>query len=415
MSMSWAKGDRVVELRQGRKQNLTLGDSLAFGGTGEVFSVAGSEDLCVNMIDDPTPRRQGKLRELVSKHDQGRVRDSDAAWPRGLTVGGPDDTPVGYTMDKIHGRSLAEVAADPSVDFAMRAACARSLCEVVTRLHGTQQTPAEDRIVGGDVDLANVFLDSRTGQCRLIDTDGMQIASNSNGKRLAYPTCELRACSPETVGKKTGSYLLTSRHDWFLIAICVSRLLMPGDPLYTEPETGVDRREARERVVAARLYPYEEHYAEWELPAPAKVLGAELAALLHRSFTGPWDQIPSTTDYVSALERLESQGSRTCETCGCTWSAAASDTCPYCGATRASGVAAPVAATRLRVAPVPAPRVAGSPAGGFPASLPGADPDATVVVSADGNGKGVAAVKGVLVALVLCVVAFVIWRWIMHG
>lgn len=364
--MSWSKGDKVVELRQGRRREIVLGDSLAFGGAGEVFAVEGSGGICAKMLDAPTAARQGKIRELMAKHDQGRVRDSDAAWPRGLVVAGPDDSVVGYTMDKVRGRSLSELAVDPSVDFGSRVRCALSLCEVVARLHGTQQVAAEDRIVVGDLDLANAILDSRTGQAKLIDTDGMQVVSASGGSRLAYPTCELRACSPETLDKRTGTYLLTSRHDWFLLAICVSRLLMPGDPLYSEPAPGADPRDERERVVRQRLWPYEGHCHEWGLPAPAEVVGVELADLLHRSFTAPWDQIPSTAAYVAALNRLAEKGAHTCKACGSSWSAAGASSCPFCedGAARVPGGVAPVAATRVQVAPATVSAAAGGAAGG---------------------------------------------------
>ncbi len=352
--MGWSKGDKVVELRQGRRRELVLGESLAFGGAGEVFGVEGSGSVCVKLMDAPTASRQGKICELLAKHEQGRVRDSDATWPRGLVVSGPDDAVVGYTMDRVRGRSLSEVAADPSADFAQRTRCALSLCQVVSRLHGTQHTSVEDRMVVGDLDLANAMLDSRTGQVKLIDTDGMQVVSTAGGRRLAYPTSELRTCSPETVGKRTGTYLLTSRHDWFLVAICVSRLLMPGDPLYREPAPGTDPREDRERVVGERLYPYEEHCAEWGLPAPRQVMGAELADLLRQSLTAPWDQIPSTTVYAEALGRLATKGVRTCPTCGGTWSAGALEACPYCSATHPFGTTASWATTRVLAAPAAA-------------------------------------------------------------
>ncbi len=344
------------------ERTATLGEFVARGNRGRIFSVKGDAWTCVKVFNTPTPVLGEKVREEARKLTSGEVSSRAAAWPRGLVVD-PDGEVVGYVMDRLRGVPLSSIASDLSVGLPVRAEAAAGYARCLSELHGTLGTPPENTFVIGDVALSNAMVDrGRTGEARLIDVDSFQVAARCSGRRVLYPVREIHDQSPESIGGRLGRKVLSTRHDNYLCAVVCFELLFGCDPLASEKDE--EDPTARDRAAAERRYPYLSLVAAGSAPAPEMVVGEAVAGLFVRAFTGPYDQVPSCRDWADALEGLAKAPVERCPMCGSERLRDVADHCPWCeGRFALDRVAAGTFGTdRTRLAP--------APSGAVPAAVP---------------------------------------------
>ena len=287
-------------------------EPLGRGGRGKVFPVLywsgapekleGVEVVC-KLVErrHRSEGRQAKLRWLERAAERA-PRDLRVAWPL-TSVFDEEGEWVGYLMRRVRGEGLGERRLDTAFSAAQKVDLARQMCHLVRGLHRMG-------LVVGDLNLANFLFDSETKKLHLIDLDSAQVVDDEAG--CVYPTIESREKSPEMLAGTLGETTLSSRSDDYLLAVEVFRLLFGVHPL-DEYRVDVSPAEVRAENAMARRFGYECE----GIGCGADAFGAELGALFRRSFSGPYEDVPSAAAYERALSRLGNAAAfAQCARCG---------------------------------------------------------------------------------------------------
>lgn len=345
-ALDLTEGSVVVSLEEPHI-SVTLGRLLGSGSVGRVYELRDDPWTCAKIFNSPGHALGSKVTELAEKYARGELAPKTASWPRTL-LADPSGEVVGYLMDRVEGPTLSELACRTDLGLAERGRIASAWARRLAECHGRRGDPPERSIVVGDVSLANAVYDETTGEPRLVDVDGFQVAAVHETSRLLFPVRELHSHSPESIAGEAGRMALSARHDAFLCAEGCFQLLMGCDPLMGDEEEG-DRDAVRAQAVAERRYPYLEAANEGRAPSPMRVVGEELDALFAWSFCGKVTDIPSCSQYAAAIARLAESAIERCPECGEDHVGLGLD-CPYCTLDEGVGVYEPP----TRLAPAPA-------------------------------------------------------------
>ena len=299
--------------------------ALGSGGRGNVVAVSGEEvtDVCgrtykvaCKLLADGY-RSEGRRAKIDHLAKIGETATVCAAWP--LEKVYDDRAWVGFTMRRLHGKTLDEVCADARTKLKMKVDLAARACGIVVDMHALG-------IVIGDVSMTNFMYNRSQDLLGMVDLDSVQVIDHEAG--VVYPAAESLEKSPEMANAQLGDTVLTSQSDDFLAAVMVFRMLFGAHPLDSF-ETDCSPAEIRERNACQRRFPYRRLSGV----LPVNAFGQQLADLFRRSFEGPYEQVPTAQDYQRALVEIVRSGFMTCPTCSNEYAKAAG-TCPHCACQR---------------------------------------------------------------------------------
>ncbi len=210
---------------------LHCGQFLGAGAAGSVYRVKGSPHV-VKIFKDPTPALKRAMQAILG--DYNTVADSDYwrslyCWPDGLVI----KPSLGVRLPAIPGhlKELGRIVFPKSFNrlpaaerpWAQRLGIAVKLARAVGRLHRSGFTHS-------DLSPANIYVDPRRGELRIIDLDGLVVRGHLPPQVIGTP----EYIAPEAlVGKATPS----SRTDLHALAVIIYQLL-----LYRHPLRGPARR-----------------------------------------------------------------------------------------------------------------------------------------------------------------------------
>ena len=201
-------------------------ERIAKGGEGEIFPVAGSDQLCAKILA-PEKRTKNKIDKLqhmlTNKPFLGNSRSSHNpyAWPRDLLLENNFKV-AGYLMPRIQGATLYAASHPvsrkeklPNTHWKEAIALARNFAACVFGIH-------EAKYVVGDMQPSNFMVSTQPGKSSLItavDTDSYLM--NNNTCDVAMPTY----AAPEVT---VDGACFSECTDLFAMAVIIYSLLMGG-------------------------------------------------------------------------------------------------------------------------------------------------------------------------------------------
>lgn len=340
---------KAPTVRDANRRPLPLGELVGRGGEGEVYGVAGRDDLVAKIYTGGrAPAREAKIKAMLAA---SLASDAElVSYPNAVVL---DDGGrfAGFLMRKVARakplhqlyKPIARKKHFPKADYRFLVHVALNVAKAVASVHRTG-------CVIGDVNESGVLV-TETGKVALIDADSFQV--EWNGKRFVCEVGKPEYTAPELQNRPLKELVRTTDHDCFALAVIVFQLLWLG----RHPFSGVYRGKGEmplERAIAERRFAYSRRAGTDMSPPPGALdtgaMPASIIDLFEKAF-GPAGSRPSAEAWVAALEGLR-QGLRQCLAEPTHHHPGSAPKCPWCAIRRDQGVELfPPAALPVGVAP----------------------------------------------------------------
>ncbi len=211
-----------AKLSRASGKSVTLGDSIARGGEGEVFSLGTSEVAKIYFHDRRTRARRDKLQLMCSNplHIVG------VSWPTDI-LHGADGQFVGYVMPKGRGRPLQHsVFGKAALAKSFPDWNRRNLVEIALTYAQTVAWIHTAGLLVGDINPMNVLVAS-SNKIHLVDVDSFQVED------FPCPVGMATFRAPEITDTNYSTFLRTERHESFALTSLLFMILMGGKSPYS--------------------------------------------------------------------------------------------------------------------------------------------------------------------------------------
>ena len=297
------------------RQSILLGELLAQGGEGSVWSVVGRPEVA--KIYHPTMVRndqEAKLSIMVANPPSDAMRSKyhhvSIAWPTALLY--QDSKFNGFLMPQL-GESfkILEVynprlrkARYPGFNWKYLVHTAFNLSIAMNAIH------ARGYVIG-DINESNIMV-TRQALVSLIDTDSFQVQDHA-GRIFRCPVGREEFTPPELQGVQFNSVNRLPEHDYFGLAVMIFLLLMEGNHPFAgilkKPNPGTDPNNVY--CLKQGSFPYANNSLSIPRPTapPLKLLPPEIQQLMVKCFVEGYatpKARPPTAEWVQALEKTES-------------------------------------------------------------------------------------------------------------
>ena len=319
---------------------IALGDKIAEGGEGAVFSVQGAPTSVAKLYKKAIDQQKAEKLEIMASLDTSSIA-SFAAWPV-ATLHSKANGPVeGFVMPRIDGASEIHEVYNPShrkqsyplFDYRHLIRCARNVAVAVAKLHETD-------IVIGDINQGN-FLVNKQAMVKMIDCDSFQITS-STGVYKCYVGVP-HFTPPELQTATDFSQVVRTRnHDNFGLAIIIFHLLCMGRHPFVGYRGNGDM--TVEQAIRENRFAYGINAARYQMAPPPNALTSkqifpEVFALFEQAFAPDASRPngrPTAMQWATSLEKLES-GLRKCTEDESHYFWSRTTTCPWCDMAKNGG------------------------------------------------------------------------------
>jgi DNA-binding helix-hairpin-helix protein with protein kinase domain len=312
----------------GGKQ-LTLDKLVGRGGEGEVYLVAGRNDLAAKLYTLSDLRsREAKVDLLVKSRLAERTKQ--VAFPI-AAVREKNGQFRGFLMPLVSGsKPLHELYAPssrkrffPKADYRFLAHTASNVAKAVAQVHATN-------CVIGDINHSGILV-SQKAVAAMIDADSFQVrdANTTHFCKVGVP----EYTPPELQGMNLDQLVRTPNHDNFGLAIVIFQLLFMGRHPFMGRYSGSDEMPI-ERAISEHRFAYSRSRATGMEPPPgASTLDdvpKKLAEYFERAFS-PEGEVarPTAAQWVEALHEFEKSLVK-CKTSKLHFHSRAAKTCPWC-------------------------------------------------------------------------------------
>lgn len=282
---------------------IRLGQRIGGGGEGEIYDVAGRDDLVAKIYHEPPqPEKAEKLIVLARLGSERLFRLS--AWPVDVLRERPDGQVVGFSMKKIGGAEevhtlhspKSRLLKFPDASWAFLIHVAANIARAVAVMH-------EHGFVIGDVNPKNILV-TRRATIHLLDCDSFQVAENGRTFRCEGGFAEYTP--PELQGMAFREVDRTRMHDCFGLAVVIFQLLFMGRHPFSGRYTGTGEMPL-ERAISERRFAWGVDAAQRQMQPPPGTLPLaaipdEMAELFRRAFLTI--ERPQPREWIEPLERL---------------------------------------------------------------------------------------------------------------
>jgi DNA-binding helix-hairpin-helix protein with protein kinase domain/Flp pilus assembly protein TadD len=284
-------------------EQIQLGQRIGVGGEGEVYDVAGRDDLVAKIYHEPPqPEKAEKLTVLARLGSERLFRLS--AWPVDVLRERPDGQVVGFSMKKIGDAEevhalhspKSRLLKFPDASWAFLIHVATNIARAVAVMH-------EHGFVIGDVNPKNILV-TRRATIHLLDCDSFQVTENGRTFRCEggfgeYTPPELQDVAFREVDR-------TQTHDCFGLAVVIFQLLFMGRHPFSGCYTGTGEMPL-ERAISERRFAWGADAAQRQMQPPPGTLSLvaipdEMAELFRRAFLTL--KRPQPREWIEPLEQL---------------------------------------------------------------------------------------------------------------
>ena len=291
-------------------EQIRLGQRIGGGGEGEVYDVAGRDDLVAKIYHEPPqPEKAEKLTVLARLGSERLFRLS--AWPVDVLRERPDGPVVGFSMKKIGDAEevhtlhspKSRLLKFPDASWAFLIHVATNIARAVAVMH-------EHGFVIGDVNPKNILV-TRRATIHLLDCDSFQVSENGRTFRCEGGFGEYTP--PELQGVAFREVDRTQMHDCFGLAVVIFQLLFMGRHPFSGRYTGAGEMPL-ERAISERRFAWGADAAHRQMQPPPGTLSFaaipdEMAELFRRAFLS--FNRPQPPEWIEPLEHL-SQALKKC-------------------------------------------------------------------------------------------------------
>ncbi|HWQ34716.1 MAG TPA: tetratricopeptide repeat protein [Blastocatellia bacterium] len=291
-------------------EQIRLGERIGGGGEGEVYDVAGRDDLVAKIYHEPPqPEKAEKLTVLARLGSERLFRLS--AWPVDVLRDRPDGPVVGFSMKKIGDAEevhtlhspKSRLLKFPDASWAFLIHVAANIARAVAVMH-------EHGFVIGDVNPKNILV-TRRATIHLLDCDSFQVSENGRTFRCEGGFGEYTP--PELQGVAFREVDRTQMHDCFGLAVVIFQLLFMGRHPFSGRYTGAGEMPL-ERAISERRFAWGADAAHRQMQPPPGTLSLaaipdEMAELFRRAFLS--FNRPQPREWIEPLEHL-SQALKRC-------------------------------------------------------------------------------------------------------
>ena len=319
------------------RRRIVLGQEVARGGEGIVYTLPGQPDLVAKVyIAAPPTTKLAWMKDHPPADPTAALEHVSIAWPRDLLYDATGAC-VGFRMPRIreavplfdvfNPKRRARVA--PAFDRRYLHRTARNLASAIGALH------AHDYVVG-DVNESNILV-TRRALVTLIDTDSFQVREQWGDRPTVYP-CPVgkpEYTPPELQGQPFRHLIRLPEHDDFALGVLVFQLLMEGNHPFRARWRGSGEPPPLEAKIRAGHFPHQRPPPGSVAPPPGvpalDTLHPAVAFLVRRCFVDGHrhpKHRPSSAEWERALKEAEqaltrcphghlySNHLRACPTCG---------------------------------------------------------------------------------------------------
>lgn len=264
---------------------IRLGQRIGVGGEGEVYAVAGRDDLVAKIYHEPPPPEKAEKLLVLARLGNERLF-SLSAWPVDVLRDRPDGQVVGFSMKKIGGAEevhalhspKSRLLKFPDASWAFLIHVATNIARAVAVMH-------EHGFVIGDVNPKNILV-TRQATIHLLDCDSFQVADGGRTFRCEGGFAEYTP--PELQGVALRAVDRTPMHDCFGLAVVIFQLLFMGRHPFSGRYTGAGEMPL-ERSISERRFAWGADAAERQMQPPPGTLSLaaipdEIAELFRRAF-----------------------------------------------------------------------------------------------------------------------------------
>lgn len=315
---------------------LNLAGRIGKGGEGEVYSVAGNDNIAVKFytIADVSSRRDKILAmikaDLASKSPL-------AAFPQSI-VKNQAGAFAGFIMAKVSGHEplhelyspAARKASFPKADYRFLARAAANLSRAIASVHG-------GGCIIGDINHSGVLV-SQKATITLIDADSFQVVDGATQYLCKVGVPEYTP--PELQGQRLDTVLRTANHDDFGLAVAIFQILWMGRHPFSGRYQGGDM--PMEKAIKELRFAYSALRAVGMTPPPAVPLLRDFPVPIRNAFEAAFGpngvtQRPTAAQWVSLVHDLE-QSLRPCKDNSLHHYPTEASECPWCRMERTQGI-----------------------------------------------------------------------------
>lgn len=298
--------------------SIVLGEELARGGEGTIFSVENRKDW-VAKIYGPTPHPGYEQKLLWMKNhppeNSAELRNAAVlAWPFELLYD-ENGLCLGYLMNYVQKASPVLDIFNPRRRTQKFPGFHRKLIYQTARNIALALSKLHDRgYVVGDLNESNILVTSN-GLVTIIDNDSFQVQEVRRDGIVVYP-CSVGKpdyTPPELQGKALDGVLRRPEHDCFSLAVLIFQMLMDGNHPFRSRWLKSGEPPSLEEKINLGYFPYARKHRRIVQPPPnaptLKVLYPKIEALFRRCFTeGVHDMRmrPTALEWANALAEAES-------------------------------------------------------------------------------------------------------------
>lgn len=326
------------DLVRGSGQPVRLGQELARGGEGIIFSVASDPTVLAKVYLAPSREREEKIRAMARMRTERLEKLT--AWPID-TLSKRTGEPAGFLMPKIEGRQDIHNLYGPKsrrqqflrADWRFLIRASGNIARAFAVVH-------EAGCVIGDINHGSILV-GQDATVRLIDCDSFQVTAN--GRRFLCKVGVENFTPPELQGRPFDSVVRTENHDNFGLAVMLFLMLFMGRHPYDGTYVGSQTITLMDRIKQFRFaYSIRPGMTQMKAPPgvpPLPIVGQELGVMFERSFgpEGAKGQRASARDWATALQRLEGQLQQ-CRSNEAHWHLRDLKSCPWCSMEATTGV-----------------------------------------------------------------------------
>lgn len=297
---------------------LHLGTKIGHGGEGDVFSIAGRDDVAAKIYKHtPDEAKQSKIRNMVQCGDPKLLNFT--AWPLDYLSDNKNGKIIGFLMPKIAGMTpLHEVYSPahrrqehPEWGWNFLVYVARNLAAAFNSVH-------EHGHVIGDVNQGNAFVSNKS-KVVLIDCDSYQ--TDFHGKKHLCEVGVAHFTPPELQGISSFKGVVrTPNHDNFGLALLIFHILYGGRHPYAGVPQANGIGDSLEDNIKNLRFAYSPSASKRLVLPPPKaiplsIVPSEMARMFDIAFTeaGRNGARPTAKQWVDCLDHVK-DSLRTCST-----------------------------------------------------------------------------------------------------
>jgi len=314
-----------------------LTNRLGGGGEGDIYTIKGDSNKVAKIFKKIDLQMSLKIRALSEAVQWSELIVKNAMLP--LTTLFSDNTRsgecVGFVMNRLKCKELLlDVYNQPEnrISIYNQACLAENICRLVDEIHKAGMVNGNHSIILGDFNPKNIFVDRRTGQVQLTDTDSFHVTVKYRNrvrelkcralyKDLFFIPEILKACvSQNTSLENVQGETFTIYTDYFCMAYHVHKLLLGVEPYAGERvQSAIDSSDSVETapsdavLASAGNYVYTNVRSGYRIPSrfpDFSILTPQLQRLFRRAFQdGASDPKarPTAAEFAEALGEYISQ------------------------------------------------------------------------------------------------------------